>query len=380
MQVCSSERHKSLQNMKPETPDTEADLFCSQLSQSLNLKHRLCRLAEQIDWTVFEKEFGALFDPDAGRPGLSTRLMVGLHHLKYVYNESGESVVARWLENPYWQYFCGFAFLQHERPLHPTSLVKWRQRMGPQRLELLLTHTIAVARRGGAVRPQSLSRGNVDTTVAEKAVAFPTDARLCHKMRVALVRAARQRNIRLRESYRRVGQAGLDLARPVCQRPPGQTRPRPAAQTQNVYLGRVVRGVQRKSRAPDDELRTLLRRAEHLLAQQPKDKDKIYRVHAPEVECIAKGKAHKRYEFGCKVSIASTSADNWLIGAQALPGRPYDGHTLTGALAQVTDLTGASPRPPLSVKATEAIVIPERRQSMPWDACPRRRHEASSAG
>jgi IS5 family transposase len=87
--------------MKPKSPDNTPDLFRAQLSQILNLKHPLCRLSQQIDWRVFESEYGRLYKADRGRPGLPTRLMVGLHYLKYTYNESDETVVAKWLENPY---------------------------------------------------------------------------------------------------------------------------------------------------------------------------------------------------------------------------------------------------------------------------------------
>jgi IS5 family transposase len=328
--------------MKPKPPDNAADLFRSQLSQVINQEHRLCRLSRQIDWDVFEQEYGALYATGPGRPGLPTRLMVGLHYLKYLYNESDESVVERWLENPYWQYFCGYEYLQHTLPLHPTSLVKWRQRIGADKLELLLKETVAVAQRSGALKARSLTRVNVDTTVQEKAVAFPTDARLHHKMRVTLVRAAKQRNIPLRQSYHRVGKRALIWQGRYASARQGK-RAAKQGRKLKTYLGRVVRDIRRQCPQPDETLHTLLNRAEHLLAQQTKDKNKIYSVHAPEVECIAKGKAHKRYEFGCKASIATTSADNWIVGAMNLPGRPYDGHTLTDALRQVEQLTGRIP-------------------------------------
>lgn len=342
MQACSPERPKSLQTMKPKPPDNAADLFRSQLTQILNLDHRLCRLSRQIDWDVFEQEYGALYATGPGRPGLPTRLMVGLHYLKYLYNESDESVVERWLENPYWQYFCGYEYLQHQLPLHPTSLVKWRQRIGADKLELLLKETVATAQRSGALKSRSLSRVNVDTTVQEKTAAFPTDARLHHKMRVTLVRAAKQRHIPLRQSYQRVGKKALIWQGRYASARQGKRAAKQGRKLKTI-LGRVVRDIQRKCPHPDEELHTLLKRAEHLLAQQTKDKNKIYSVHAPEVECIAKGKVHKRYEFGVKASIATTSAGNWIVGAQALPGRPYDGHTLSGALDQVEPLTGRMP-------------------------------------
>ena len=118
--------------MKPrdsQSSDRQNHLYQSRLDQQLNLQHPLFRLAGQIDWAYFDKEFGTLYTEDVGRPGMPTRLMVGLHYLKHAFNESDESVVERWVENPYWQYFCGYEFFQHEFPCHPTSMVKWRQRM-----------------------------------------------------------------------------------------------------------------------------------------------------------------------------------------------------------------------------------------------------------
>lgn len=329
--------------MKPRSPDNAPDLFRAQLSQILNLHHPLCRLSRQIDWSVFETQFGRLYAEGPGRPGLPTRLMVGLHYLKYTFNESDESVAARWLENPYWQYFCGYEHLQHALPLHPTSLVKWRARIGAERLELLLSETVATAQRGGAFKRTSLARVNVDTTVAEKAIAFPTDARLYHKMRVALVREAQREGLGLRQSYRRLGKRAL--ARQGRYAHARQMR-RARRETRRLkaYLGRVTRDIRRKLPLPDPALQALLERAERLFVQQRHDPRKLYSVHAPEVVCIAKGKAHKRYEFGAKASFATTSKGNWIVGAAALAGNPYDGHTLTGALTQIQRLTGVVPR------------------------------------
>ena len=194
--------------MKPKKPDNDLDLFRSQLSQILNLRHPLLHLSQNMDWARLEAQIEVLYQPGLGQPLLPTRLMVGLHYLKYAFNESDESVVARWVENPYWQFFCGYEFLQHEFPLHPTSLVRWRERMGG-RLESLLEHTVWVAKQEGLLKAGELERVNVDTTVQEKAIAFPIDARLYHKMRVVVVREAQQREVVLRQSYLRVGKVAL---------------------------------------------------------------------------------------------------------------------------------------------------------------------------
>jgi len=150
--------------MKPKTPNNHPDLFRSQLSQIINLSHPLCRLADKINWQRLEDNIEEIYGHGCGQPPLPSRLLAGLHYLKYTFNESDESVVARWVENPYWQYFCGFEQLQHKCPLHPTSLTKWRNRVG-DKLETLLEEILTVALETKALKPPALKHVNVDTTV-----------------------------------------------------------------------------------------------------------------------------------------------------------------------------------------------------------------------
>ena len=167
----------------------------------LNGDHELCQLANAINWDRFDTAFADCYSDDMGRPGNAIRLMVGLHYLKHAFNESDESVVARWVENPYWQYFCGYQHMQHDCPVHPTSMVKWRQRVGADRFEHLLAETIAIALGHKHVTPQQLNKITVDTTVQEKAIVFPTDARLYTKMLLRLVNLAKRRDLVLRQTY-----------------------------------------------------------------------------------------------------------------------------------------------------------------------------------
>jgi IS5 family transposase len=329
--------------MRPKKPSSELELFQSRLDQILDHDHPLFKLAGQIDWPVFEDEFGPLYHSGKGRPGLPIRWLVGLHYLKHAFDESDESVVARFLENPYWQHFCGFEYFQHRLPLHPTVLVKWRNRVGPKGLEKLLGETIETAKREKLIQRRELDKVNVDTTVQEKAIAYPTDARLYQKMRVRLVREAATRGIKLRQTFPRLGKRALARQGRYAH---ARQMKRAARETRRLktFLGRVMRDLRRKAGEGDAELKRLLALAERIHTQQRHDKKKVYSVHAPEVECIAKGKAHKRYEFGCKVGVASTSKGNWIVGVQHLPGNPYDGHTLKGAIEQVTRLTGWSPK------------------------------------
>ncbi|MEZ4485784.1 MAG: IS5 family transposase [Syntrophotaleaceae bacterium] len=330
--------------MKPKKPKQRdhEDLFRSRLDQILDRRHPLYLLANQIDWSVFDKKFGSLY-AEKGRPAKSTRLLVGLHYLKHAFDESDESVVARLLENPYWQYFCGFEYFIHRLPLDPSSMTRWRKRIGPKEMELLLSETLETAKRGGSLTEQHMERVNVDTTVQEKAIAYPTDARLYHKARVLLVRAAKKRGIAMRQSYLRLGKRALIMSSRYAHARQMRRAKREQKKLKN-YLGRVYRNILRNCLEPDAELKELLHLAKRLLTQQRHDKNKLYSLHAPEVECIAKGKAHKKFEFGCKVSVVTTSRDNWVVGIEALHNNPFDGHTLKDALKQVTRLVGWKPQ------------------------------------
>jgi IS5 family transposase len=338
---------QSWQKMKPKKPAPQRQLFGAHLTELLNREHPLYVLAEQIDWQQFDAAIDDCYAEELGRPGVNTRLMVGLMYLKHAFDESDESVVARWVENPYWQYFCGREYMEHELPIDSSMMSKWRKRVGAERLEKLLEITIHTALAMKAIKPQELTKVNVDTTVQEKVIAFPTDARLYHKMRQALVRRAKQLDIQLRQSYRFTGKKTLFVQSRYAH---ARQMKRAAKMTRKLktILGRVVRDIERKARKikgqiRDEPLRELLALAHRLLLQKRDTKNKIYSVHAPEVECIAKGKAHKRYEFGCKASVATTSKSNWIVGAQALHGNPYDGHTLEGAIAQIERLAGTNP-------------------------------------
>ncbi len=319
------------------------NLFQSRLDQQLNPQHPLFRLAQQIDWNCFEREFGPLYAESLGAPAIPTRLMVGLHYLKHAYNESDESVVEKWIENPYWQYFCGYEFFQHELPCHPTSLVKWRQRLKSGGVEQLLKQVLATAVRTGALDEKDLQCVIVDTTVQEKAIAFPTDSRLYHKAREAVVREAQKAGVKLRQSYKRVGKKAL-YNQSRYARASQFKRARKQEKKLQTLLGRVLRDVDRKLPEPSDKFKKLLTNAKRIHAQKRDDKNKLYSVHAPEVECIAKGKAHKKYEFGCKTSVATTANSNWIVGTAAHHGNPYDGATLKPTIDQIERLTGVRPK------------------------------------
>jgi len=325
--------------------DNRMELFRERLENILDRNHELYRLAGLIDWDAFDREFGAFYAAQKGRPGIPIRLMVGLAYLGHAYGLSDEAVVAKWVENPYWQYFCGETYFQHRLPMDSSSMSRWRKRIGEEGCEKILTETLQAGLRSGAVKDSSLKRINVDTTVQPKAIRYPTDSRSYNRCRERLVRLAGKHNIPLRQSYSRLGTKALRKAASYAHARQFK-RAKKEIRRLKTYLGRVYRDILRKIMHDPDlhaEFHEELELTERMLAQQKQDKNKLYSIHAPEVECIAKGKIHKKYEFGVKVSVATTSRDNFVVGMQALPGNPFDGHTLAGALEQVERVTGAVP-------------------------------------
>lgn len=326
--------------MKPQSPDQDdLLLFQAHLNQLLNPAHPLVKLAQQIDWITFDAAFGELYCPDNGAPAKATRLMVGLHYLKHTFNESDESVLDRWVENPYWQAFCGYSHMQHELPIHPSSMTRWRQRIGADKLAELLKQTVHVAVSGKHLPERELKQVNVDTTVQEKNITYPTDSKLLYKMIVKLAAAAKDRGITLRQSYLRVGKrASVKVGRYAHAKQ--FKRMRRELRRLRTWVGRMIRDIQRKSPQQDESLKTLIQQAQRLMDQKKTDSNKLYSLHEPEVRCISKGKAHKRYEFGQKVAVATTNRRDWFVGARLCEGNPYDGHTLAATLEQVQSITG----------------------------------------
>ena len=325
----------------------EQDLFRSRLDQIIDLDHALAKLARTVDWRFLEERFGEVYTDGPGQPPLPTRLMAGLAILKHSYDLSDEVLCERWVENPYYQYFCGEEFFQHRLVFDRSSLTRWRQRMGEEKLKALLQESLAVGVRTKALKPSELSRVIVDTTVQPKNVMFPTDARLLHRAREILVRMAARHGVRLRQTYRRVGKFALIKHQRYAHAKQWKRANR-ALKTLRTYLGRVIRDIGRKI-ANDEVLKEafapMLSRAIAVRHQhQQRRGPKVYSLHAPEVECIGKGKAHRPYEFGVKVSVATTIAHakggQFAVHAKAMPGNPYDGHTLATVIPEIETLVG----------------------------------------
>ncbi len=325
----------------------EQDLFRSRLDQVINMDHALVKLARTIDWRFLEEKFGTVYADGSGRPPLPTRLMAGLAILKHTYNLSDEVVCELWIENPYYQYFCGEEFFQHRLPLDRSSMTHWRNRMGEERLQALLQESLAVATRTGAMKPGDLARVIVDTTVQPKNITFPTDAKLLNRAREKLVKLAKKLGVGLRQSYTRVGK--FELIRHQRYAHAKQfKRANRALRKLRTYLGRIIRDIARKIEGDhglEAKFASLLSLARRVRAQERGQRGpKVYSLHAPEVECIGKGKPHKPYEFGVKVSVATTlkhsKGGQFVAHAQALPGNPYDGHTLAAVIPAIEQLVG----------------------------------------
>lgn len=318
--------------------NSQLDLFRADFDQLLNLDHPLCVLARKIDWRRFDVAFAECYSAEDGAPGKDIRLLAGLHYLKYTFNVSDESLLERWVENPYWQYFCGFSTMQHELPLHPTCLTKWRQRVGTDRLTALLEETIAIALQDRLVTKKELAQVNIDTTVQEKNITHPTDSKLYLRAINRLADAAQDRGVKLRQTYRRVAKKAAMMTGRYAHAKQFK-RMRRQLKKLRTWLGRVIRDVRRKVTTPDVDLEELLQLCERLHAQQRTDKKKLYSLHEPDVVCISKGKAHKRYEFGQKVSVTTTNRGNWIVGIDLCERNPYDGHTLAQAIATTERIT-----------------------------------------
>jgi len=334
--------------MRPREPSkSQDDLFRSRLDQIINMRHELVRLGGAITWSVIEQRLGEVYSDGPGQPPLPTRLMAGASILKHMFDLSDEELVRRWVENPYFQHFCGETFFCHAAPFDPSSLSRWRKRMGAERLEVLLQESLVVAVGTKAADLRDLSKVTVDTTVQEKAVTFPTDAKLMNRAREKLVKLAGQHGLKLRQGYPRVGKLALMQYQRYAHAKQFN-RARRELRRLKTYLGRVIRDIERKLKlAPGLEplLRPMLFLAHRVHAQQRGEPGpKVYSLHAPEVECIGKGKAHKPYEFGVKVSIATTVAParggQFVLAAKALPGAPYDGHTLATVIPHIEALIG----------------------------------------
>lgn len=349
------------------------DFFRSRIDAMINLNDPLAVLATRLPWKHIEAALAPKFEhpsrvgqvlqsqdmfgttqtvmggarSNAGRPKLPIRLMVSLLYLKNGCNLSDEELVVRWSENIVWQFFSGMDYYEHRLPCDATQIGRFRRALGEDGLELLLKATIDTAVAMEAVEPKDLERVIVDTTVQEKAIAHPVDSRLLEIARHKVVTAAKRAGIQLKQTYAKEGKAlrwkagGYAHAKQM-------RRLQRVLKRQRTILGIVIREVQRKMQGADfapthpkavSDLTLWLERASRIQTQQRNDKNKLYALHAPEVECIGKGKARKPYEFGVKSAVVVSHQHGLMLGARTFAGNPYDGHILSAVLEQATNLT-----------------------------------------
>jgi len=303
------------------------------------MKYELVLLAQRIDWESVEKEFSVYY-PYMGRPAVPIRKMVGSMILKQMYNIGDETFVSRWIENPYWQYFCGETFFQYDKPFDPSEFVHFHKRIGEVGAQKILKLSISLFDTREVHEKEVL----IDTTVQEKNITFPTDSKLHKKIIEGCRKIAEKEGILLRQSYKRtVKQLMIDHW--FREHPKKRKKANAAARKLKTIAGRLVRDVERGL----DDIDRLICYDERLwlyyrvLGQKRDDNNKLYSFHAPEVKCISKGKEHKSYEFGNKSSFVLTKKSGIVVGAMAFEDNIYDGHTLEPQLAQVEDLLGRLP-------------------------------------
>jgi len=324
--------------MRGKGPSQNQLSFCQQsLSEQLNPKHPLYRLAGVIPWESLEKEFSKYYS-HTGRKSHPVRLMLGLLILKQLRNLSDESVVERWVENGYYQYFCGEAYFQWEFPCHPTDLVHFRKRIGEKGVEKILQLSIDL--HGKKAQEREIL---IDSTVQEKNITFPTDTKLYKKIADKCVAIAEEEGVKLRQSYRRTVKK-LVLDQRFRNHPKNFKKARRSARKLKTIAGRLVRDLTRK--LPDrlqayyGELLDIFNKVLRQIRQSP---NKIYSIHEPQVYCIGKGKAHKKYEFGAKASIAVTKDSGIIVGAVSHPINMHDSKTLVEVISQSSELRGQCP-------------------------------------
>ena len=253
------------------------------MDEIIDLGHPLARLAREIDWDFLDQRFSAVCWAGPGQPPLPTRLVAGLLILKHMHDLSDEVLCARWLENPYYQDFCGEQSFCRKLPFERSSLSRWRQRLGEEELNALLQESLSVAHKTGALSTKDLERAALMAGRYSHAKQFKR-----HNGRLRFLR---------------------------------------------TRLGRLVRDIRRKT-AHDTELRQAfaipLSRADQIRRQKQRQRGwKLYSWHAPEVECIGKGKAKAPYEFGCKVSVTTPVTSPGAASSCSTP-RPCTATPMTG--------------------------------------------------
>lgn len=316
----------------------ENNYLFDNLESMLDPKQPLFLLAKKIPWEEIITHF-IKFYSETGRPAKNIRLMVSLILLKRIFNLGDETVVEQWLQNPYMQYFSGEKTFQWKMPCDPSDLVHFRKRIGNEGVEYLFQISISI--HGDNVKKEEVS---IDSTVQEKNISFPTDFKLHKKIIDKCNNIAAKEKIKQRQTCKRVIKS-LIFAQRGMHSPTGRKKALKAQKKMKTYAGRLVRELRRKLNEEQlflyaEELKIF----EVILSQKRESKDKIYSIHEKETYCISKGKEHKKYEFGTKVSIAYTNKSGVIVGALNIPKNIHDSKTISETIDQIEKVAGFIPK------------------------------------
>ena len=311
----------------------QLSLFSS-LEDMLSHEHPLFQLSNKINWECFENAFSPLYCSTNGRPAHPIRLMCGLLILKHLRNVSDEMVVSQWSENAYYQYFCGGLEFMPKQPCDASELVHFRNRIGEKGMELILAESIRV--NIDHDNEDHFDTAFIDSTVQEKNITYPTDAKLHKKIIKNVLKIVHDNCLPLRQSYTRTLK-GIYRSQRFRNHPKNRKKALKADRQLKTIAGRLVRELERNlgRRKGYEKMFELYYR---VLSQNRKSKNKVYSLHEPDVVCVSKGKEHKQYEFGNKVSILR-SWSGLILGACSFRNE-YDGHTIEKTLEQTQRMTG----------------------------------------
>jgi IS5 family transposase len=314
--------------------NSQRDLFRPMLTDFVNMEHELVLLANAIDWKYFEDEFAPLYSR-VGSPSVPIRLMVGCLMLKQMYNLGDDTLPQAWVRDSYFQYFCGMTFFEHKFPFYPDDFVHFRKRIGVSGFENIFAYSVQLHGKREVARQAKFALS--DTTVQENNTTFPTDAKQCKKVIDKCNKIADKEGIKQRQKFLKESK---QLVRDTHNgnHPRRMKKARKARKRLKTIANSQLRELERKM---TEEQKRLYQKEMNLyklvVNQQKNDKDKIYSLHKPFTECIAKGKAHKPYEFGNKVGTISggIKGKKIILAIMGFLGNPFDGHTIEPLLNQM---------------------------------------------